>query len=621
MAMVEKIKNKLRGNGFLLAVTIVLFFVLYIAGAILYGDRNFTSPQVFLNLFISNAGLIIAAVGMTFVLITGGIDISIGSVIGVVCMMLAWMMEVKHMSAVVAIILVLAFGVIFGLVQGFLVAYLKIQPFIVTLGGMFFARGLTALISSDMISIENPTFLSLANYRIYFGFITYYNNRGVAMHPYIYLSVVIALLVVAISFVILRYTKFGRAVFAVGGNEQSALLMGLNPKVTKLKDGTEIHWIINPNQDGVYQQKLDEALMKQADASADDKVDIYLSETDYVFKYTDKDADVAMPLTDLGIDPDKDLADQYDFTKTTASDADGVQRGSTWQCCPGLLVYRRDIAKDVFGTDDPEKVAEKVKDWDTMKQTAQELKDKGYYTFASYADTFRLYGNSIDNSWVEPGETTINVDKKITDWISDSKEWLDAGYLNPTVKGQWNDDWNKAMSSQSKVFAFLFPAWGIDFTLKPNWDGEEGQWAVTNPPQEYNWGGSYIHAATGTDNPEHAKDILLAMTADKDNLLKISKEYSDFTNTKSGMEEAAKDDATFASDFLGGQNAFKYFAPVAENIKIAPLSSYDQGCVELIQNSFSDYLQGKVDYDKAKTNFETAIKERYPDITEVKWPE
>ena len=116
------------------------------------------------------AGLIIAAVGMTFVLITGGIDISIGSVIGVVCMMLAWMMEVKHMSAVVAIILVLAFGVIFGLVQGFLVAYLKIQPFIVTLGGMFFARGLTALISSDMISIENPTFLSLANYRIYFGF-------------------------------------------------------------------------------------------------------------------------------------------------------------------------------------------------------------------------------------------------------------------------------------------------------------------------------------------------------------------------------------------------------------------------------------------------------------------
>lgn len=391
--------------------------------------------------------------------------------------------------------------------------------------------------------------------------------------------------------------------------------------VTKLKDGTEIHWVINPNQDGVYQQKLDEALLKQADASADDKVDIFLSETDYVFKYTDKDADVAMPLKDLGIDPKKDLGDQYDFTKTTASDSDGVQRGSTWQCCPGLLVYRRDIAKDVFGTDDPDTVAEKVKDWDTMKITAQELKEKGYYTFASYADTFRLYGNSIDESWVAPGDTKIKVDQKIMDWVNTSKEWLDAGYLNSTVKGQWNDDWNKAMSSQSKVFAFLFPAWGIDFTLKPNWDGEDGQWAVTNPPQEYNWGGSYIHAATGTDNPQHAKDIILALTGDKDNLLTISKDYSDFTNTKTGMQEAANDDANYSSEFLGGQNAFKYFAPVAENIKIAPLSSYDQGCVELIQNSFSDYLQGKVTFDKAKENFETAIKERYPDITEIQWPE
>ena len=390
--------------------------------------------------------------------------------------------------------------------------------------------------------------------------------------------------------------------------------------VTTLKDGTEIHWIINPNQDGVYQQKLDEALMNQADASADDKVDIFLSETDYVYKYTDAAADVAMPLKDLGIDPDKDLADQYDFTKTTASDADGVQRGSTWQCCPGLLVYRRDIAKDVFGTDDPEEVGKKMKDWDTAKATAEELKAKGYYTFASYADTFRLYGNSISQPWVEDGATTVNVDQQVMNWIKDSKEWLDAGYLNKTVKGQWNDDWNKAMGSESKVFAFLFPAWGIDFTLKPNWDGEDGAWAVTNLPQEYNWGGSYIHAATGTDNPEHAKDIILALTGNKDNLLKISKDYSDFTNTKSGMQEVAKDD-TFASDFLGGQNPFTYFSPVAENIKIAPLSAYDQGCVELLQNAFSDYFQGQVDYDKAKSNFETAIKERYPEIQEVNWAE
>ena len=235
--------------------------------------------------------------------------------------------------------------------------------------------------------------------------------------------------------------------------------------VTTLKDGTEIHWIINPNQDGVYQQKLDEALMNQADASADDKVDIFLSETDYVNKYVDADADVAIPLTDLGIDPEKDLADQYDFTKTTASDQNGVQRGSTWQCCPGLLVYRRDIAKEVFGTDDPAEIGAKMKDWETTKETAEVLKEKGYFTFSSYADTFRLYGNSIEESWVKPGETTVRVDQKIMDWVNDSKEWLDAGYLDETVKGQFNADWNKAMGTESKVFAFLLPAWGIDLSL------------------------------------------------------------------------------------------------------------------------------------------------------------
>ena len=391
--------------------------------------------------------------------------------------------------------------------------------------------------------------------------------------------------------------------------------------VTTLKDGTEIHWIVNPNQDGVYQQKLDEALLNQADASADDKIDIFLSETDYVNKYTDADVDVALPLVDIGIDPETDLADQYSFTKTTASDQNGVQRGSTWQCCPGLLVYRRDIALDAFGTDDPAEIGEKVKDWDTIKATAEELKAKGYYTFSSYADTFRLYGNSISESWVQPGATTIKVDQKIMDWVNDSKEWLDAGYVDSTIKGQWNTDWNQAMGSESKVFSFLLPAWGIDFVLNPNWDGEEGAWAVTNPPQEYNWGGSYVHACTGTDNPEHVKDIILAVTANKDNLLKISQDYADFTNTISGMQEAATNDEKFASAFLGGQNPFVYFAPVAENIVIAPLSAYDQGCVELIQSSFSDYLQDTIDFEKAKENFEIAIKERYPEITEVQWPE
>jgi simple sugar transport system permease protein len=200
-----------------------------------FKDKNFGNFQVFLNLFISNGGLIVAAVGMTLVLITGGIDISIGSVVAMTCMLLAWMMEVKQFGAIPAIIIVLIIGIIFGLVQGLLIAYLKIQPFIVTLAGMFFARGMTAVISTDIITIKNSTFMAMANAKIFLPFGGTVNKKGILIHPYIYPSVIIGIVILITAFVLLKYTKFGRSIYAVGGNEQSALLMGLNVKRTKLK--------------------------------------------------------------------------------------------------------------------------------------------------------------------------------------------------------------------------------------------------------------------------------------------------------------------------------------------------------------------------------------------------
>mgnify|MGYP000418786070 FL=1 len=228
-------KKKLDGNSFLLVVTIVLFFAMYIVGIIMFGDRGFAKVQNFLNLFISNAGLIVVATGMTIVMITGGIDISVGSVVALICMMLAWMMEKAGIGAVPAIIIVLVTGCVFGLVQGFLVAYLKIQPFIVTLAGMFFARGMTSIISQEMISINNETFKSIATFKMYLPFGGYLNKKGIMIYPYIYPTVIIAIAVLLLVFAVLKYTKFGRSIYAIGGNEQSALLLGLNVRKIKLQ--------------------------------------------------------------------------------------------------------------------------------------------------------------------------------------------------------------------------------------------------------------------------------------------------------------------------------------------------------------------------------------------------
>lgn len=230
----QKQDRKLNHHSFLLLITITLFVVMYIVGMIVFADKGFARLQMFLNLFINNAGLIVIACGMTIVMITGGIDISVGSLVALTCMILADGMENRGMSAITMLIFVLLIGLLFGIVQGFLVGYLKVQPFIVTLAGMFFARGMTAVISTNMISIQDPTFTSWAQKKIVLPFGGYVNKAGDTVLPYIYPTVIIALLVLTIVFIVLKYTKFGRSLYAVGGNEQSALMLGLNVRRTKM---------------------------------------------------------------------------------------------------------------------------------------------------------------------------------------------------------------------------------------------------------------------------------------------------------------------------------------------------------------------------------------------------
>lgn len=229
-------KKKVNGNTLLLLITIILFVVMYAAGCVIYAAKGFTHFQTFLNILINNSGLLCVACGMTCVMLTAGIDISVGSLIAMDCMFLAVGMENWGMSPIVLIPLVLVIGIVFGLVQGFCVGYLQIQPFIVTMAGMFFARGMTAVIYSKQISVSsNELFVKLANIKINIPFGSYVNSKGVEQIPFIRIPVVISLVVLVVVFLMLRYTKFGRSLYAVGGNEQSAIMMGLDVKKTKLK--------------------------------------------------------------------------------------------------------------------------------------------------------------------------------------------------------------------------------------------------------------------------------------------------------------------------------------------------------------------------------------------------
>ena len=259
---------------------------------------------------------------------------------------------------------------------------------------------------------------------------------------------------------------------------------------------------------------------------------------------------------------------------------DGSQRGTTWQATPGLFAYRRSIAKEVLGTDDPTEVQSHLSDWDKFNEVAAQASAKGYNNKSSL----------------------------------------------------WDSQWAADQGPSGKVFGFFYSTWGINFTLLGNsletpvaeggkeevGNGIYGDYAVCEGPQPYYWGGTWICAAAGTDNTDIIRDVMQKLTCDEAIMKQITLDTQDYTNNEKAMEEIANSD--YASDFLGGQNHIALFAEAAKKIDMSNAGPYDQGLNESLQNAFKDYFTGTVDEDTAKANFETAIKEKYPELTDVVWP-
>ena len=219
-------------TNLLLTITITVFFLMYISAMVFQGE-GFLKPQTFFNILNANASLIITAVGLSIVMICGGIDISVGGVVALVSMSCAVYLDIHGGSIFGAVLLALGIGLAFGLVQGFLVAYLGIQPFIVTLAGMFFARGMTTIVHTAPINVENKDLIALKDTKIVVPGFGAVNRKGIYIDAYVEIGVIVAILVVIIFFLLLKWSKMGRGFYAVGGNNQSALMLGVNVKRTK----------------------------------------------------------------------------------------------------------------------------------------------------------------------------------------------------------------------------------------------------------------------------------------------------------------------------------------------------------------------------------------------------
>ncbi len=219
--MAQRIKPFLLNYAPLLT-TMTIFVLAYFIGGRMYPAMQ--KPQVFFNLFINEASLLLVSIGMTLVILTGGIDLSVGGVIALTTAASAALLK-NGVSAAVVIPLMVFMGIVFGFVLGCIIQFLKVQPFIATLMGLFFARGMAYIINLESVTITNSFYKLLALTAIHIPFLS---------NVYVYIPTLVAPLMLLVAFYLTNFTTFGRTIYAIGNNEQSALLMGLPVARTKI---------------------------------------------------------------------------------------------------------------------------------------------------------------------------------------------------------------------------------------------------------------------------------------------------------------------------------------------------------------------------------------------------
>lgn len=375
----------------------------------------------------------------------------------------------------------------------------------------------------------------------------------------------------------------------------------------------EINSTVINNDGSAYVNALESALMNG-------EVDIYGAEADYVFKYSQGEAaEYAVPYVDLGIDVAAGIeaAEIAPYTVdigTRPSDEQVV--ALAYQSTGGAFIYRRSIAKAVWGTDDPAVIAEKIgagsNSWDAFFAAAQEVKDAGYAMVSGKGDIWNVIKTAAPTGWVV--DNTLNIDPMREQYLDLAKTLKDNGYMNDT--NQWQEAWFADMKAEGTAFGFYGPAWLVNYTLGPNsGEGESssaGDWAVTAPNVGFYWGGTYLLAGTNdAAKVELIKGFIEWVTLDTtDDGLQYM--WANGLMNENGTKDTVASNVVLArsngeTEFLGGQNMFEYFIPANEYATATNMTQYDSVCNDAWGDAVGQYVAGNVDRDGAIDLFKETI--------------
>lgn len=383
---------------------------------------------------------------------------------------------------------------------------------------------------------------------------------------------------------------------------------GFFEKYYEVPEGITVNWIINPSDNGVYQEKLDAALQAQADAAADEKVDMFLAEADYILKYVN--SDYTQDITALGV---TDFSNTYKYTVEACTDTNGTIKGVSFQCCPSALIYRRSIAEDVLGVSEPDEVAPLLDSWEKFEDVAAQAKEKGYYMTGSFAETYRPFSNNVTAPWVD-ADNNLQIDANIQAWIDQTDKMVENGYT--LTAGIWDDEKAQNFFKDGKVMCVFGPAWYYNFCMGNAWDpdnGTIGDWAAIEGPMAHFWGGTWLLAPAGTDNPTMLADVMNTFINDEKAVSSLVEIEHQFSNNQAINAKFATDPA-FGNELLAGQNDVALYVELAKNIKFQNQTIYDQLLNEGLQNQLQAYWRGGCTYDDAMGNFYNYVNETYPTI-------
>lgn len=385
-----------------------------------------------------------------------------------------------------------------------------------------------------------------------------------------------------------------------------------------------INTTIIATTDGAYQPALDAALQ----AGGADQPDMYCAEAAFILKYSKGDMqDFAMPYADLGIDVDNLVkeADIAQYTMDIGSNTDGQIDALGYQTTGGVFIYRRSIAKDVFGTDDPAEISKIIGggsgSWDKFFEAAAKLAEKGDAIVSGDGDIWHAVENSSDKGWLD-ADGKLQIDPKREAFLDISKDLTDKGWSNVTQ--DWQDAWFADMKGEGAkpVFGFFGPAWLINYTLAPNCGGEKvgegtyGDWAICDSPIGFFWGGTWLLANKNMDEAKKAAvaELIQWVTLDSSEDGLQYKWANGTLNGEGGTKDSVASGTVMSKsngelDFLGGQNMFDYFVPANKYANGKNLTQYDESINSIWRDQVRAYAAGEKDRDAAIADFKQTVSD------------